>query len=92
VSVSTSSSYTFIASVTSPDERVRVWIDTHLLLDSWNSLVSLHNYIPHTTSAATTPASTAAGSGGMGLVDLKIEYKQESASLGFALQWCVLRV
>ena len=77
VAMDTATEYTFIASVTSSDERLRVWIDHTLLLDQWTSLSSAHTHLPYSPQLARKSA----------LFDLKIEYKEHTGSHGFVLQW-----
>ena len=79
IQVSTSSTYTFISSLTSADERVRMWIDRQLILDNWNSLSTLHSYIPYAIPPSAKPL--------LGMIDVKIEYKEHNSSHGHSLQW-----
>jgi len=66
-----------VVAVTGADERVRVWIDTQLLLDQWQSLAALELFVPYTTppsharlegatSSLASGACPSAGSGAAG--------------------------
>lgn len=54
--------YTFFSSLQTATERVKMWIDTTLLVDQWTSLA-----VTRFSGSITFPA-------GMGLYDIKIEY------------------
>lgn len=73
LSVSTATSYTFIASMSGTDERFRMWLDTQLVLDAWDSLSAITYYKSHLSTSE--------------LIDLKIEYKEVQGTHGFRLQW-----
>lgn len=69
------SEYTFTASLQGTDERVRLWIDSSLLIDSWTSLID------------SAPSATWAPAVADVLYDVKVDYMEGSGTEGFALKW-----
>jgi hypothetical protein len=70
---------TYTASLSSSDERVRIWVGHRLLIDQWASLQSLG---PSGGAGASTQASLSAHR----LLDIKVEYKKEPG-LARAADW-----
>jgi hypothetical protein len=67
--------YTFYAALSGSDERVRVWIDSALVIDMWQSLSM-------TVGIGTVRFGTADG-----FYDISLEYQQWSGHAGVVLKW-----
>ena len=78
--------YTFTAAVKGADERVRLWVDNHLLVDQWASLDRFStgsgddlnwNVLPVQFTFPTRKA----------LYHIKMDYKEGSGDHGIRLYW-----
>ena len=69
-----SEQYTFWTEVAEPDERVKLWVDTHWVVDQWSSLSS------------TQPTGTTWLVGNV-LYDVKVQYKELVGHAQMSLLW-----
>ena len=69
-----SEQYTFWTEVAEPDERVKLWVDTHWVVDQWSSLSS------------TQPTGTTWLVGNV-LYDVKVQYKELVGNAQMSLLW-----
>jgi hypothetical protein len=67
--------YTVYAGVSSADDRIRVWIDSSLVVDMWWNL------------SGTEGSGTVNLAGGIILSNVVVEYKQSVGAMGASLRW-----
>ena len=67
--------YTLYAGVAGSDERIRLWIDSMLIIDMWDIL------------PATSGSGTFSFDDANGFYEILVEYKQQSGNMGTLIQW-----